>query len=176
MILAKQFLAIPQVTYCYRCGHQTNPMEWPFTKINDMIKGWIDVLNLSKQYQLAIMHSVAVEHVEDSYTFDAVMQGMYERESQVLPLLLEANAAVDIMLLKQVRPELSTERQYVIKEFRDAINNHTILNNKYSILNNKYGRLQYDFEQMSHSLSFNIGRILTWGPRTIRDLIKKVKA
>lgn len=176
MILAKEFLALPQVTYCYRCGHQTNPMQWPFTKIYDMIKGWIDVLNLSKKYQLVTMHAVAVEHVEDPYTFDAVLQKMYESESQILPLLVEANAAVDTRLLKQVRPELAERRQYVIKEFRVAIENHTALSNKYSMLNNEYCRLQYDFEQMSHSISFNVGRMLTWGPRKVRDMIKKVKA
>lgn len=176
MILAKRFLAIPQVTYCYRCGHQTDPMQWPLAKIGDMVKGWIDVLNLSKKYQLATMHAVAVEHVEDPYTFDAVLQKMYESESQILPLLVEANAAVDTRLLKQVRPELAERRQYVIKEFRVAIENHTALSNKYSMLNNEYCRLQYDFEQMSHSISFNVGRMLTWGPRKVRDMIKRVKA
>ncbi len=169
MILAKKFLALPQVTYCYRCGHQTDPRKWPVTKLNDMINGWIDVLNLSRTHQLATMHSVAVEHVEDPYTFDAVMQEMYKNDSKVLQLLVKVNATIDTALLQQVRPELSEEQQYVIKEFREALHNH-------SILNDKYCHLQCDFEQMSHSFSFNIGRVFTWGPRKVRDLMKKVKA
>ena len=169
MILAKKFLALPQVTYCYRCGHQTDPRKWPVTKLNDTINGWIDVLNLSRTHQLATMHSVAVEHVEDPYTFDAVMQEMYKNDSKVLQLLVKVNATIDTALLQQVRPELSEEQQYVIKEFREALHNH-------SILNDKYCHLQCDFEQMSHSFSFNIGRVFTWGPRKVRDLMKKVKA
>lgn len=165
MILAQKFWAVPDITYCYRVGHQADPHTWPDEKLYDLIKGWIDVLRLSREAKLPEMHSVAVNHVEDPYTYPVVMDKLRANDSMVLQLLLEANANVDTSLLKKASTVYADYHQYVIKELRDIVQEQFELRNNLS-------RLKFDFDSMAQSLSFRVGRKITWLPRKIRDSLK----
>lgn len=158
MLLAGQFLAIPQVTYCYRVGVQPDPRTWPEEKVHDMMRGWIDVLRISREAKLPKMHAVAVAHAEDPYTYPAVMEQLRQENVLTVQLLMRANGEVDTMLLQKAKPDLIGIQQYVFKEWKDILQERKIL--------------QFHLNSMSNSLSFRIGRIITSLPRLLRDTLK----
>ena len=61
MVTAKKFYAIPKVVYCY--NKENNYVKWNNEKINDVIKGVTENLEISRKYKLPFLHKLSVEHL-----------------------------------------------------------------------------------------------------------------
>lgn len=98
MIAANKFYAIPMVTYAYRVGHKT--IIWTKKRTNDMVKGFIDNLEISKQHGLAKLHQLTFIKFNHDY-IDPIIKNINDRNLELLTLLIKANNLIDINLLKQ---------------------------------------------------------------------------
>ena len=121
MITAKIFYAVPDVVYRYRVGFQAKPSSWPIDKLRDMLRGYLDVLNMSREARLQDLHAVTLRRLEDSYTFNPVMDTVLNYDYETLYLLIELNHALDITLLKKAGVDLQGKNFYVIRELKNII-------------------------------------------------------
>lgn len=65
------------------------------------------------------------------------------------------------------------ERLYIGTELLESSSqNDDKMNSECNRLKNDLSRIQYDFQCMRESVSFRVGRIITWGPRKIRGLLR----
>ncbi len=65
MCTAQNIYLIPHPSYVHRCGHQN--ITWNSRKINDVIRGHIDVLRLANEHNLPALYKSVVQILHDSY-------------------------------------------------------------------------------------------------------------
>ena len=173
MLQAKRFYAIPVVTYCYRLGHQSNPLDWPIDKFTDMIRGWLENLEISSREGLAELHYLVLNQVEDNYTAEALVKNLEDDEVQ--SLLIKLNASIDIDLLREVAPTEYESENYILRVFHDNIAVVKSLQNQlieYNALQDKLHDIEFRYNEMENSVSFRCGRMITYIPRLIRNGIR----
>lgn len=173
MLQAKRFYAIPVVTYCYRLGHQSNPLDWPIDKFTDMLRGWLENLEISSRERLAELHYLVLNQVEDNYTAEALVKNLEYNEVQ--SLLIKLNSSIDIDLLREVAPTEYESENYILRVFRDNIAVVKSLQNQlieYNALQEKLRDIEFRYNEMKKSVSFRCGRMITYIPRLIRNGIK----
>lgn len=157
MSIARKFYAVKDVVYRYRVGFQVKPGDWPAGKLCDVLRGWLDNLNLSKEYNLADLHALTVRRIEGSYTFDSILKLVLEGNNESLNLLAKLNSAVDVNLLEQSGVDLNGEKFYVLKQFKSIINQY---NNMFKEQQSKRlkteGQLLNEKGQLKQEKSLNI--------------------
>ncbi|MCU6760828.1 General stress protein A [uncultured Roseburia sp.] len=92
MILARQFYAVPDYTYCYRYGHQN--LVWSEKRTADLIRGHIDILKLSAVNHLKNLHLLTL------YRLCVISQkildeGVKSKSRLIIKLLKQADAQVN---------------------------------------------------------------------------------
>ena len=102
MLRADIFYAVPKITYCFRINYKK--IDWDYKKVNDRVKGIIDILILTIEYKLPILHKVTVDRLND-YTW-LYHKFITPENMELLFLLLKANALVDIEMLKETNHPL----------------------------------------------------------------------
>lgn len=171
MIGAERFYALNKVVYRYRCGIQTPPKDWSEEKFIDMLCGCLENLNLSREKKLDKLHLLTIHRVESLYVLQPSVQRMLSGNFKVIKIIADLNAAIDINLVKIAAPDFRHEF-YVIKELRDIIWCYQNISKGLEHSRHQYEEIKIIKEDMEKSLSFRLGRIITYIPRKIRDLIK----
>lgn len=121
MILAKSFYAVPDVVYRYREGIQDESTSWSQVKLHDMMRGHLDNLLLSAQYELCDLHALTVQRLEASNVYKPVMKSLHEKDLQTLNLLIKINAAINTGLLQQSGTKMNDTDCYILDEFNSIL-------------------------------------------------------
>lgn len=172
MITAGKFYALSKVTYQYRVGHQKMPIDWPAEKFYDMLHGHLDNLLISKKYKLAKLHALTVRRVESDYVCFPSVHKMISGDWKVIQLFSAMNEAVDMNLIKEADHTYHSDF-YLLKEFREMIEDYGRVRNQLEEMSQKYQE-QFDIRSaMERSVSFRTGRVMTYFPRKIRNFFKK---
>ena len=160
MISAEVFYAVPKITYCYRVGH--HEIQWDPHKINGSMRGLIDNLVLSRNNNLALLHKITVDRLNDNYYLGLISSGLSYDNWELIGLLLEANAQVDLGLLKEADSEHSNENVFILKAIKNLLSKETEI----------YLKLQID--SILSSWTYKIGRIVTFIPRAVLRFIQRI--
>jgi len=161
MIFAQKFYAITQITYRYRLGHQD--YNWSKQKTEDLVRGLIDNLRMSKETGLEKLHAITVARFSGNH-LKAIMKYLDERDSFLLYLLILANSQIDFDLL-------SKYNKYSMKpEFGFLLEPLYLFLNNYADISKKLLDKTRELNVVSASRSYRLGRILTWFPRKLRGL------
>lgn len=91
MIAAKEFYVVPVELYCYRSGYQN--YAFSERKVEDIVRGLTDILNLSAQNGLKDLHILEVSRLNEGY-FWHIVQHLNADNTELLSLLMKANQAV----------------------------------------------------------------------------------
>ena len=116
MICAGEFCAIPDITYCYRAGHQN--IDWSEKRVSHLLQGLTDILRDSSAAGLQELHRLTMFRLrKDCGAF--IMKNL--GSPQVLRLLAEADAAVrrDWTEGEGADPDLKGGAVALIEELKD---------------------------------------------------------
>lgn len=109
MLTAESFYTIPENIYCYRWGHQQ--IKWNSRQTNDMIRGIIEVLRISRMYHLSKLHYQSLLRVEERN--DVIVKNMSLQNRELLFLLIVLSNEIDYDLIREIKPYFPD--QYIIK-------------------------------------------------------------
>jgi glycosyltransferase involved in cell wall biosynthesis len=108
MIIAGSFYAVKKQSYRYRFGHQN--IEWEKSELCEgLIRGLIDNLHLSSNNNLAILHKITVDRINNDYSSVLINAVRGEEGTELLDLLRYANECVNWKLLSSVIPEVNND-------------------------------------------------------------------
>jgi glycosyltransferase involved in cell wall biosynthesis len=138
MLQAKEFYALKMITYCYRNGHRE--VNWNREKTNDLLKGLIDNLLISKEYELAKLHYLTVQRININYV-KPILANINNDNIELLYLMAKANSLIDIQLLRQVKSDFPDK--YVIEPLKQAVSHHQISSNEFLYSFNLYDMFTY---------------------------------
>ena len=117
MITAKEFYVVPVEYYCFRSGHQ----DYNFNerKVNDIVKGLIDNLEISAKEGLKQLHVLTVDRINDIFYWDIIQQ-LKGQNVELIRLLIKANQMVrwkwldnKEVMLKPLQFLLEASEQYI---------------------------------------------------------------
>ena len=163
MIHAKVFYAVPIFAYCYRWGHKK--INWNKKRTNDMVKGLIDNLQMSKESCFAILHATTVKRFNVDY-LAPIMNNLNVSNLELLSLLLKANDLVDVSLLREENSDVPDK--YVIEPLR------IVFSNEITEVKSELANVEKQLSDVYNSVSFKIGRIITFVPRKIKNILNKI--
>lgn len=146
MIAAERFYAVPEITYCYRIGHQ-NWSEWKKEKWNDLVKGTSDVLQIAKQNNLDKLFDYTCLRIHDASR--VLTSIICNGQGDLFEILLQFNNSLKV-----------SEYHFPLKQNFTKIFK-CITDQKKEISN------------IRKSVSFRVGRTLTFLPRKIRNFLRK---
>lgn len=168
MLRAKQFYAITEDTYCYRYGHQN--INWTFRKTNDLVRGLLDLLTLSRDNRLSKLHKQCVNRMNQEYA-KIIENSLLQNNRELLYLLIKFNCAIDLSLIGKANnysePYLIAPLCTLIDSNRSHIN--TVQNKE---LLNKIATLQKEINSIHASATYRIGSFFTFIPRKLRGGIR----
>ena len=154
MIFAKQFYAVPMITYCYRVGHQT--VRWDEERFSALLNGINDNLKFSKDNVLPDLHNITIHRLAEHEK--KVTHSIPQLSSKSLEILMDILLNIDLALLQ--KSKYSTNDVVSVKR----------LFKNYSSTGESNWKRQYDC--IVNSRSFRLGRMITYLPRKFRDCIK----
>lgn len=174
MIRAKVFYALPIFTYCYRAGHKE--VNWNKIRTNDMIKGLLDNLKISREYGLAKLHAITIRRFNIDY-INPIISNIDINNLEIISLLIEANNQIDTKLLKEMDPTILDNYALDLTDLDNCVLNpikRLLLpeNNKTKENSSELNRVKTDLNNVYNSYSFKIGRALTYVPRKIRNFFR----
>lgn len=102
MIAAKEFYIVPVELYCFRAGHQDYALS--AEKVNDIVRGLTDLLEISARRELRKLHLLEVGRLNEGY-FWHVIRHLRVDNTELLSLLLRANQAVQWQWVEEVHGE-----------------------------------------------------------------------
>lgn len=91
MIASEEFYVVPVEYYCYHSAHEN--YHFNARKVQDIIKGVTDILEMSGQAGLKKLHTRAVDRLDGSFFWD-ILEQLAEGEETVRTLLEKANRTV----------------------------------------------------------------------------------
>ncbi len=163
MVFAKKFYAIPNIVYRYRKGHKV--VNWDNRRVNDMVRGHIDNLKISKEYRLATLHYNTVQRLSKEYK-KVILKNLSIENLELLELLIYANKIIDIDLLKEVDGTLNS---YVLNELEVLFSS----SQKEQTLTLKISKLEEDLKQIKDSRSYKLAQLLANTYRKLMILKRK---
>ncbi|MDR2570123.1 MAG: glycosyltransferase [Oscillospiraceae bacterium] len=153
MTCADIFYATTKVVYHYRRGKA----KWDPQKTNDFVRGLIDVLELSKENKLSVLHKLTVDRFNHAPHVDIFKEGFSLNNLELLELLIKANNIIDVDMLNIT--DLQENERFILEPIK-AILSITA-----------ESRLQ----QIKNERSYKIGRLITYIPRKIRGAARCIK-
>lgn len=176
MFMAKEFFVIPVETYCYRLH---GPYDWSYKETMESVIGFTDMLKFSKRKKLAILHWI---------TFCRMNQGAFHTNFVknidnilLFNALVQANSYIDSNLINKVQNNmpgddildpmgLPNKKQIPLE------NGDFILKVLLYVFNNfKYKDYSDELIVIRSSMSFKIGRCMTFIPRACRMILRSLK-
>lgn len=164
MLVAKEFLAITEDTYCYRFGHQN--IQWTQRKTCDLVRGIMEVLELSREGGLKQLHRLCLDRVNREY-LKIISDSLREKNKQLFCLLIEFNVKINREWIDEA------DDDYVIKPLEELLKaqDTRIEAARYTEALEKSERLDQEIRNIKRSVSYRIGRFFTFVPRKIRRSI-----
>ncbi|MDL2269921.1 glycosyltransferase [Desulfosarcina sp. OttesenSCG-928-A07] len=117
MIAAKKFYSIPLVTYCYR--KRSNKIKWTDEKINDVVRGCADILKISRDNSLYLLHRIAVEHLAVDF-YDIIFESINRENIKLIELLISANDVIasELLVRSGYQLDATKPKPYLIKPLK----------------------------------------------------------
>ena len=162
MIAAGSFYAIPDVVYRYRVGNQQPATSWPPSKLQDMIRGHLDDLNISAEYHLAQLHAQTVRHFEDDSIALPILNSLKACSKETLALIVKVNAAIRPELLDEAGMELLPDGHYIVRYLSELMTGFS----------EQFSENRFLLGDIQASASYRIGRFITFIPRKISGGIR----
>lgn len=119
MITAGRFYAVTDVVYRYRIGIQPDPTSWPPKKLHDMIRGHLDVLNMSAEAGLGQLHGRIIRRFEAENVYEPVVKSLREGDSTTAELVQQFQKGIRMDLLPK-QMAAASGGNYVIRELREG--------------------------------------------------------
>lgn len=117
MILADRFYAVPDVVYRYRVDIQAPPTSWPAEKLHDMMRGYLDNLCLSREYDLPQLHALTIRRFEQDNVYVPVMRSLQEQDKTTAELLLQIYSAVYAPWLAECGMGNHPDQPYPLRQY-----------------------------------------------------------
>ena len=187
MITAQKFYAIKQVVYCYR--KDDSKLVWTKEKVLDLLHGIRDNMILARDNNLAKLYFANVNRLNKDFV-KVITSFILPEKKDVCLALFEIQALVDEKMISQALGGKVTE--YIIKPLYRALFDKpaaasaansrtvTVINEEKiydALLELKRDIHAYgDAVAIRMSLSYRIGRVITFIPRKIRDLFRKKRS
>lgn len=182
MIKAEKFYAVKKIVYRYRVGHQN--VQWTERKLTDLLKGLKDNIEMSGEAGLSQLHKLTVERLGRVYR-DMYASAIGDNSLAFLRLLIEVDSVINPELIvlekygdtyietipKIIKRAIEIERTKNLEEIERLEKANKKLKKEIKKLKNDDWKKKYD--GISKSVSFKIGRIITYIPRKIVGLFKK---
>ncbi|MCM1231292.1 MAG: glycosyltransferase family 2 protein [Ruminococcus flavefaciens] len=111
MAAAGAFYVIPVELYCFRSGHQNHIFS--ASKVNDIVRGITDILEISSREHLKKLHMLEVSRLNEGY-FWHIVQNITAENPELLQLLLKANQMVNWEWVNEDREE----KQFLLKSLK----------------------------------------------------------
>lgn len=189
MLYVQDFYVVPVEMYCYRLG---TPYEWNEAQTNASAIGFIEMLKISREKQLAILHWKTVSRINHGEYCANFTKHLHIGNFKLIERLIEANSLVSLPLLEQVQNnwpprgvldtqdvcmdpiQIPIDRIYMLKPLqtffesgRASVSNFAQHMNNVNLENNnqQVKVLQNEINSLKASLSFRVGRVFTLFPR-----------
>ena len=120
MIAAERFYAVADVVYRYRKGIQVSAATWPEPKLHDMMRGYRDVLILSRDHGLEQLHALTIRRFEEDSVCIPVMNSLNRGSEITAALLREFRDGVSVPLLRQSGMRIPSQGTYTLRHYREA--------------------------------------------------------
>ncbi len=160
MITAKSFYAIHDITYCYRKGPAYLMVSASKQKTKDAILGYTDNLRLARENRLNRLYLLTLARCYKE-NWNILQAAENFRDPEINEALKSFNDAIDLTLWN---PDIGY--LYKIQYIRDRL---------YPPDNPQITALNKEITDIRSSVSYRIGRFLTWVPRKIRSGINCYK-
>ena len=178
MIAAGSFYSTPQPTYVYRRDFQEPRTSWSSIKIQDMLRGHLDDLNISAQHNLSELHALTVKRLDVSDVVDPVMVSLQAGNEKTLALLLQISQAIRPELLQEAGMKLNAAGGYTLRVLRQALREVSGARATRRVLERKEKEivsLTRKLNDTQNSVSYRIGGMITLVPRKLRGVVRCCK-
>lgn len=103
MLAAKYFFIMPIELYCFRAGHQ----DYTFShqKVNDIVRGITDVLEISVRNDLKALHLLEVSRLNEGYFWN-IVKHLTKENQELLQLLVKANGVINWGWIEEKKGEM----------------------------------------------------------------------
>lgn len=186
MIQSGSFYASRKTVYCYR--RNSHPMVWTAVKLKDALNGVLTNLKLSAAYGYSKLHSYTVYRLLTSFKnpiCDVVKFDDYE----LIQLISDLNSAIsqeliDDEIIESFREDIlwvTLLKEFSVRSQKKNISCENVMQKLSTIdkdiknIRNDIRQSQSNFTEITlirSSLSFKIGRLITWLPRQIRRVLR----
>ncbi len=169
MIIAKEFYAVKNFTYCYRFGHQN--LVWNEKRICDLIKGHRDDIKLSAEAGLRELHLLSLYRLA-IISKKCILSGMEQRSLKMMELLFETQ--------QYVNEEWTKENQIktVFDGLYDTVDEFYLLKNCEQDLKKaekKIDSLKKQIEATKNTITFKTGKAIMYLPHHAKKILKKMR-
>lgn len=182
MNAAERFFIIPVEVYCYRLH---GPYVWNLKQTIDSVKGFIDVLNFSKEKNLELLHWKTVRRMTAGEYYENFIRHLNDGSMELYAALIKAQSYISTDLLKKAQNksnfgeyfdgcDLPTIEKLVIPENMEYV--LTPLIYVFENLRNKTNERNNDLENIKKSYSYRIGRKITFLPRKILAFLRNLRS
>lgn len=169
------FYALKRVTYCSRRGHHSYDLQ--FKHVEDLLTGIIENIKLAKENGYDTLLDLQKERLRKNYIRRGMGKCLGEDSNGKLKEMFDE---INLLLNNKTRIEYEAFLYYsVLQEKKIAKLKDKVKTQELSIKMERTKQIkekeniQNQLDCMKNSVSFKIGRMITFMPRKIRDCFKK---
>lgn len=134
MLEAAEFWVVPTEYYCYHCEHEN--YQFDSGKVNDIVRGLIDILRMSRDAELKKLHLRSIERLNESFFWD-IIEHCTTDNVELLLLLLQAQKLIQWKWIEEdCCPSKILKPIYWITQ---AAETKALLDREYFAIKHKYG-------------------------------------
>ena len=139
---AKAFYAIPDVTYCYRVGHQSRLYEWSEDKWSDYCEAILREMDLAEEFG-----------------YDGLLEVAWKR----------GLFAAAMLSMTPFSSRYSESLNAALVEKKDGFTEKDLLMEERSVLGRELKKAQDEIDSIRSSWTYRLGRLLTFLPRLLKE-------
>lgn len=187
LTLAERFYTITDITYCYRLNHKE--IEWNENRVNALLRGLQMNLQWAWEYKLYDLYDLTIRRIVIEYKEVITKQfaisipnerlllailGDLKGDEQIRRLMWMVIETYQRMNVKsqeelQVERKRGQELDEALQKMQEIISEK---NRDISMIQKKYTEQVQHTELIQESLSYKIGRLITWLPRKVRNILR----
>ena len=157
--LAEKFYAVTDITYCYRKDHKT--ILWDEKKVDALLRGLQMNLQWAREHEMYDLYNLTIRRIIYEYKEPITKQFTLSIHNERLLLAILGDLQGD--------EQIKSLMWMVIETYQ-------IKNNESARIYEKYMQQIEETDRIRKSLSYKLGRLITWIPRVVkRNIIKLVK-
>ena len=187
LTLAERFYAITDITYCYRLNHKE--IEWNENKVDSLLRGLQMNLQWAWENKLYDLYDLIIRRIVIEYKEAIIKQfaisipnerlllailGDLKGDEQIRKLMwmvIETYQKMNVKSREEVQTEIGRVRELNVglQKMHEIISekNRDILT-----IQKKYTEQVQHTKLIQESLSYKIGRLITWIPRKVKILLR----